>query len=259
MKIIKNKDNVLLKNESGEYHLSNKEFDKLGKEEAIKLATNEIEKKAKSEYVNKTINFEQARELGFCEYGIKEFCEILNLDMSKDYSINELNKKLTIEALKEYPDECIKLFGKDTLKYLGSVEDILSEDTIDLVLREEFIDKKTLHKLSVKFAYESLPLFEKEYPNDSRPRKAIEAKEAWIKGEISDEELEARSAAAWSAWSARSAAWSASSAARSASSAAAWSAAAWSARSAAAWSAAARSASSAERKKQVINILKVLS
>jgi|GEM_PF-5916119 len=245
MKIIKNKDNVLLKNESGEYHLSNKEFDKLGKEEAIKLATNEIEKKAKSEYVNKTINFEQARELGFCEYGIKEFCEILNLDMSKDYSINELNKKLTIEALKEYPDECIKLFGKDTLKYLGSVEDILSEDTIDLVLREEFIDKKTLHKLSVKFAYESLPLFEKEYPNDSRPRKAIEAKEAWIKGEISDEELEAARSAA------RSASSSARSAARSARSAAAWSAAG-SAKSA-------RSAWSAERKKQVINILKVLS
>ena len=59
--------------------------------------------------------------------------------------------------------------------------------------------------------------FEKEYPDDKRPRQAIEAAERFANGEISEEELNAaRSAAelaelaAWSAWSAaESAAWSA--------------------------------------------------
>jgi len=99
--------------------------------------------------------------------------------------------------------------------------------------------------------------FEKEYPNDNRPRKAIEAAEKYIKNPTVKNKNTARSArsAAWSAASAarsarsaarstRSAAWSAESAARSARSAArstrsaAWSAAsaAWSAASAA-WSA----------------------
>jgi len=146
--------------------------------------------------------------------------------------------------------------------------------------------KKILVKFAVLCAKRCLTNYEKEYPNDDRPRKAIEAAENYVKNPTKENESAARSAAwsagsarsagsagsaAWSArsaaWSARSAAWSARSAARSAGSAgsagsAAWSArsAAWSARSAA-WSArsAAWSARSAEyewQNKTLNNLIK---
>ena len=84
--------------------------------------------------------------------------------------------------------------------------------------------------------------YEQEYPNDNRPRKAIEAAKAWLlnpteenRSAESAARSAAESAAGSAAWSAESAAWSA-----------AWSAesAAWSAAESAAWSAA-RSAESA--------------
>jgi hypothetical protein len=64
----------LLKNEKGEYHLSSEKFNELGKEKAIKFAESEINKKLKSTYQEIDIDFARARKLGFCEYGIKEFC-----------------------------------------------------------------------------------------------------------------------------------------------------------------------------------------
>ena len=202
MKIIKTEQHVLLKNKLGEYHLSHEEFNSLGRDEAVKLAEKEINKKANSSFSGETINFKQASALGFCSYGIKDFADMLKIDVDGEYTIQELNEKLTIDALKEYPDECIKLFGKNTLKYLGGVEGVLSEETVSLVLRKEFIFEKTLHLLSVRFAYSCLENFEKEYPEDKRPRKAIGAKEAWIRGDINDEQLYAAHYAAGSAASA---------------------------------------------------------
>ena len=112
--------------------------------------------------------------------------------------------------------------------------------------------KKDSVALSIYAAELVIENFERQYPNDRRPREAIEAAKAWIINPCESTESAARSAesAAWSAESAAwSAAWSAESAAWSARSAA-WSAA-WSARSAesAAWSAesAAWSAESAAR------------
>lgn len=189
MKITKNQTNYLLKNDKGEYHLSIEEFEKLGKEKAIELASKEIDKKVNSTYQTKTINFEQARELGFCEYGIKDFCERLNLDINKDYKLEDLNKALTMEVIQEYPDECIKLFGKDCIKYLGTPKELINEDNISLFLREEFISKRNLHKLAVKFAYSTLHHFENEYPDDKRPRIAIETKKRWIEEKIKLGEL----------------------------------------------------------------------
>ena len=230
MKAIKKEDHVLFKNEHGEYHMMLSKYNELG-DKAQEYAEKEIEKKTKSVFTGETINFKQARALGFCEYGIEDFCSKLNLGTDGEYKITDLNKRLTLEVLTEYPDECVKLFGKDTLKYLGGVKEVLNENTISLVLRPEFIDEVTLHKLSAKFARQSLANYEKQCPNDNRGRKAIEAKEAWIRGDITDEQLSAaRSAArsaesaAWSARSAESAAWSARSASWSARSAA-WSAA----------------------------------
>ena len=97
--------------------------------------------------------------------------------------------------------------------------------------------------MAADFAESVLPKYESVYPNDDRPRKAIEACRAFVRVEISSE------SAAWSARSAARSAWSARSAesARSAAESAAWSAR--SAAEAAAWSAeSARSARSAQVK-----------
>ncbi len=104
-----------------------------------------------------------------------------------------------------------------------------------------------------------LPIFEKEHPDDDRPRKAIEAARAFNRGEITAEELEAAATAARSAaaWSAADAAWSATAVALSAVAAvaAAWSIARYAARyarSAGAWAAA------GEREWQENHILELL-
>ena len=64
-----------------------------------------------------------------------------------------------------------------------------------------------------------LPIYEKQYPNDDRPKKAIQAARDYANGLIGIEELDAARAAAWAA------AWAAWDAARAAAWAAAW--AAW--------------------------------
>lgn len=190
VEVIKSKENVLIKTPNGEYHFSKEEYRKLGKQKAIEFAEKEIAKKNSSgQYSQVTINFDQARELGFCEYGIKDFCNQLNLDIKATYTLEELNKKLTLDVLKEYPDELLKLFGKNCIKYLGTVKELISPDTLQLFLREEFIDARTLHQIAVKCAYRALPAFEKEYPNDNRARNAIETKERWIEEKIRIGEL----------------------------------------------------------------------
>jgi len=103
--------------------------------------------------------------------------------------------------------------------------------------------------IAADFAEHVLPLFEAEYPDDDRPRKAIDAARSYARGEITKEQLDAAGAAAgaaaWDdAWAAaRAAAWAAARAAawadaRADARAAAWAdagAAAWAAARAAAW------------------------
>ena len=72
---------------------------------------------------------------------------------------------------------------------------------------------KTARLFACYCARDTLPIFEKKYPNDNRPRVAIETAERYANGEATIEELNAARAAAWAA-------------ARDAASAAAW-AAAW--------------------------------
>jgi hypothetical protein len=120
---------------------------------------------------------------------------------------------------------------------------------------------KTLHEFSCWCAEQVLHFFEKDYPEDKRPRLAIEAKRKWLKKEITDEELAAAAAAAdAAAWAAdAAAAWAADAAARAARAAAddaAWAAAARAARAAAddaAWAAAARAAAAADAARDVQN------
>ena len=96
---------------------------------------------------------------------------------------------------------------------------------------------KTARLFACYCARDTLPIFEKKYPNDNRPRVAIETAERYANGEATIEELNAARAAAWDA--ARAAARAAASAAASA---AAWDAAR-DAASDAAWDAAMAAAS----------------
>lgn len=83
--------------------------------------------------------------------------------------------------------------------------------------------KKDSVSLSIYSAELCIDNFEKVFPDDNKPREAIEAAKKWLLEPTEANQSAARSAAesAWSAWSAaRSAAWSAESAAESA----AWSA-----------------------------------
>jgi len=79
------------------------------------------------------------------------------------------------------------------------LEHISVEDKQWLFLREEYVPKRELHLYACLCAEQVLHIFEKEYPDDKRPREAIEAKRLWLDGKISDDALD--SASAWdSAW-----------------------------------------------------------
>jgi len=98
-------------------------------------------------------------------------------------------------------------------------------------------DARTARLFACDCAERVLSVYEKEYPDDTRPRHAIEVARRFAHGNATDEELAAARDAAWDA---------ASAAAGAAASAAAWAAAggaAWDA----AWAAARAAASAAER------------
>ena len=136
-------------------------------------------------------------------------------------------------------------------------DEVTPADKLWAVLREEFVDARTLHEFACICAERALTL---AGVTDERCWNAIKAKRAWLRGEICDDELDAAwaaasaaaSAAAWAAASAAARA-AASAAARAAASAAAW-AAAWAAERAAA-SAAERAAERRWQRKKLIEIL----
>ncbi len=218
MKIIKNKDHVLIKTNKGEYHFSHEEFNSLGEAEAKKKAIQEINKKLKSEYLGSEIDFKRAEDLGFCEYGIKDFCKIQSIDIDKTYKVSDLKRDLKVESFLNYPDECRKLFGANIIdECFGGIVSFLennkTEEVFNYIIDSNYLTDRDKHLLACDFAYDCLPIFEKEYPNDNRPRKAIEAKLFWLDGKITDGELDEAWESAWgsvweSAWeSARASAW----------------------------------------------------
>jgi len=191
MEIIKNNDNYLIKNNYGSYHLSIKDFEELGEDEAIKFAEKEIRKKSR-DYLDKNIDFKRARIMGLWGYGIKDFCEELNLDINGTYKLSDLKEKLTASVIIKYSDECFKLFGKDCLNRFGGPKGFLnsnrSRGALEFILNN-YVSEKSCHELGVKFALRVIGNFEKMYPEDKRPRMAIEAKQRWFKNELSDNEL----------------------------------------------------------------------
>ena len=120
----------------------------------------------------------------------------------------------------------IKAHGDKTVKFSEALESNGSDDMFWLLeeVEQELSDQqiKDLRLLAADLALSCIDIFEKEYPEDLRPRKAIEAAIAYADGEITAEELSIAESAARSA---------ARSAAESAAESAAWSAV-WSAESA---------------------------
>ena len=87
--------------------------------------------------------------------------------------------------------------GKTPLEILNL--DIPAMDRLWVVLRPEIIPERELRLLACAFARTSLPLYERDYPEDARPRTAIETAERYARGSATREELAAAEAAAWAA------------------------------------------------------------
>lgn len=151
---------------------------------------------------------------------------------------------------------------EDLVRWLGPViwraeydGELIEHDNKVVVRRARVIERydtwneRTARLFAADCAERVLPIFEKEYPNDDRPRKAIEAARACARGEIGAEEMAAAEAAAQDAWTAARSAGCTCAAARDARAAAlAAGAAAWAAEAAArdAWDAAGAAAEAAE-------------
>lgn len=79
-------------------------------------------------------------------------------------------------------------------------DEVSPKDKLWVVLREEFVDARTLHEFACICAERALTL---KGVKDEQCWNAIKAKRAWLRGEISDDELYAAGTAAWTeAWDA---------------------------------------------------------
>jgi len=83
------------------------------------------------------------------------------------------------------------------------VKKLVKEDRLDwanwLVVRLMTHEQRI--RYAIYAAEQVIELYEKQYPNDKRPREAIEAAKAYLK-DPSDEKKDAARAAAWAAWAA---------------------------------------------------------
>ena len=137
--------------------------------------------------------------------------------------------KISIEWLKEKDAcfagmKCYEANGKpNTVE--NCIKKLMPEhfDYANWLLTNAFTKEQNV-KYAIFAAKQVVDIFEKEYPNDKRPRHSIEAAEEWLKNpceETQEKAAEAAEAAeasemmawgawvAWGAWAARTAAWAA--------------------------------------------------
>jgi hypothetical protein len=150
-----------------------------------------------------------------------------------------VDQVLSWHPCSEYTRERVtELFaGHDTVTVADILNmDIPPQDKLWAALHREFFTDERLHNLACDFAEHVVHLC----GDDPRPQAAIDAKRAWLRGEITDEELTAARDAAWDAsWVAAGAAtWNVTWASAGTTASAAASATASAAASAAAWVAA---------------------
>ena len=134
------------------------------------------------------------------------------------YTTLELLKKQSacLEGMKTLIDSLAPNYPKDKQISLAHIFKSNGFDHAMWALRATTVDarKFTAH-MAIDFAFRVIDNFEKQFPDDKRPRTALEQTEAFLDGKITLKELESAERSAASA--ARSAAWSAAwSAARSA-------------------------------------------
>jgi hypothetical protein len=147
-------------------------------------------------------------------------------------------------------------------------EDKFSVQRIRLLRKCENWNERTALLFACDCAERVLPIFEKEFPDDKRPRIAIETARQYANGKATTEELDAAWVAAWdAAWAAKAAGAAAEAAraagwaARAAGEAAGWAAgraAVWAAKAAEAARAAVWAARNAEKKWQTNKLLILL-
>jgi hypothetical protein len=180
----------------------------------------------------------KVRRFKFLRTGLKSEYNDFQWEMGKWYKTECVEicygfncSKRILDALSYVKGEILAEVEVRGKKFIGTDKSTHAEMRI---IRVWEWTKRDSVSLSVFSAELVIGNYEKLYPNDGRPRKAIEAAREWI----ANPSAASAESAAWSAESAASAAWSAASAESAAS--AAWSAAMWSAASAesAAWSAA---------------------
>ena len=132
-------------------------------------------------------------------------------------------KKITVEqvlALKpceEYtPERLHDLMAEPvTPLEICDLDSVPVLDRMWVLLRLGVIDDRNLRLLACKWAERVLPIFEKAYPDDDRPRNAIAVSRRFANGDASKEELAAAKNDAWAAAgaAAEAAAWAAAEAA----------------------------------------------
>lgn len=108
------------------------------------------------------------------------------------------NEKLAAMAIRWAKDHPDSPSPADPLS-LCDWEVLPAKDRLWLLLREEIIPGHLLHELACRFAEHVLPTWERMHPQDTRPHEAIAAKRAWMRGEITDEQLAAARYNAWEA------------------------------------------------------------
>ena len=108
--------------------------------------------------------------------------------------------KLTLEWLKEKGacSEGVKWFmGQKESEDKSVLESLISSDHLNwanwFIVR--LMGKLNQVRYAVYAAEQVISMFEKKYPNDKRPRKAIEAAKAWIKNPTEKNRVVAASAA----------------------------------------------------------------
>ena len=157
---------------------------------------------------------------------------------------------MSCEPCDTYPEKRVKeLIGPNgkTLLHILAL-DISAEDRIWCMTRPDVLTHQEQVQFAIYCARRSLPNFERQHPDDKRPREAVDAAEAWL----SDPSEENRKRAESAEYAARSAAWSAKYAARSAALSAEYAA------SAALSAESAESAESAARQSQIEDLRKII-
>ena len=119
-----------------------------------------------------TTTLNRIRDCGPCMTGWRKLLDYLGKDFDPDAEINLL-----------------------TLLDSNDVPDLLW--TLRATVQDS---RKVASRLAIEFAEQVLPIFEQRYPDDLRPRQAIQAARDYLDGKISVEELRAAYAAAYAAY-----------------------------------------------------------